>query len=194
MAPHSDIFCMGNCSEHPLLVGEALEIHIAIFVEGRSWYSLVVEDEAEVASKETLDQKLARKNKEAAEEALKALSIASYEMQTHADLMAIKARHGLKKTEAAKKIQKPCKWLYCDEKAPKIKGKDGKLFSPSTSCVMSECWAYEYLDPKTKTKKKPHTCPYLHPNEEGWCNEWLKNKLFDPSATSVQNRFAALKK
>jgi hypothetical protein len=59
---------------------------------------------------------------------------------------------------------------------------------------MSECWAYEYLDPKTKTKKKPHTCPYLHPNEEGWCNEWLKNKLFDPSATSVQNRFAALKK
>ena len=161
-----------------------------------SWADAVYDDEQKMLAAETLEQKFARLNKIAAEEAMANLSCMSFQMKTHAELMAIKARIGVKKNEASRKIQRPCKWLYCDEAAPKSqwrKNADGKLCAPATAEIKSQCWAYEYLDPKTKQVKKPHTCPFLHPGEEGWCGQWSKNKLFDPQASAVQNRFAALK-
>jgi hypothetical protein len=161
-----------------------------------SWADQVYEDEQKILQAETLEQKQRRLNKIAAEEALKSLSIMSYEMKTHADLMAIKSRIGIKKNETSRKIQRPCKWLYCDESAPKSmwrKNSEGKLCAPMTSDVKSSCWAYEYVDPKTKKKMTPHTCCYLHPGEEGWCSEWATNKLFNPNGSAVQNRFASLR-
>ena len=107
-----------------------------------------------------------------------------------------KARVGVKRGEASRKIERPCKWLYCNESAPKHqwrKNSDGKLCAPMTDTIKSACWAYEYVDPKTKVLKKPHTCPFLHPGEAGWCAQWATNKHFDAQASAVANRFSVLK-
>lgn len=160
------------------------------------WGDEVYAEHQKQLAAETAEERQRRLNKEAAEAALGKLAIQSYEMQQHAERMAIVGRMGVKKGEASKKIQKPCKWLYCNEAAPKSqwrKNAEGKLCAPPTSHVASECWGWEYLDPKTKTKKKPHTCPFLHPGEEGWCSQWMTDKLYQPGATATQNRFAALK-
>lgn len=161
-----------------------------------SWGDQIYIEEQKVLAAETFDQMMARINKAAVEEAIANLSSLSYEMKTHAEIMAIKSRVGVKKNEASRKIQRPCKWLYCDENAPKSmwrKNAEGKLCAPLTDKVTSACWAYEYVDPKSKILKKPHTCPFIHPGEDGWCSQWATNKLFDPQASAVQNRFSALK-
>ena len=188
--------CPGTAIEDNLWICKNSQEWLIVDPNHNSWANQVYEEQLLAEQAETLDQKLARLNKAAAEEAISKLSVMSFEMQNHAEMMAIKSRIGVKRNENSRKVQKPCKWLYCDEKAPKSlwrKNKEGKLCAPSTSEVRSECWAYEYVDPKTKQKKKPHTCPFLHPGEEGWCQEWFTNKFFDAQATAVQNRFISLK-
>ncbi len=42
--------------------------------------------------------------------------------------------------------------------------------------VYTECWFWEYVDPKTRAKKCPHTCNCIHPGQSGWEDEWLWNR------------------
>lgn len=187
--PHSAAECWGNCSSHPLLIGDVLKMHVLVEHYGLSWGDIFYYDEQIRLAKMTDKEKEEAAKKAAVEATMNALAVKSYDMQVHAERMAIVSRMGVKKGEVSKKLQKPCKWLYCDEKAPKVNGK-----APQTNHICSECWAWEYVDPKTKQKKKPRTCPYLHPGEEGWCQQWATNKKYDPCATAVQQRFSALKK
>jgi hypothetical protein len=57
------------------------------------------------------------------------------------------------------------------------------------SLTGSECWAHEYHDPRTKALKTPHTCKRLHPNEDGWRDEWDTNRTFRPAVLTSANRF-----
>ena len=188
MAPHNTNECYGNCSAHPLLMGFVLEAHIAVDIGGMSWGAYFAEPSKPSSS-----------TAERGAEQMADLEIESkaFVMKNHAEKMGVVSKMGVKRGEKSRKIQRPCKWLYCDESAPKSqwrRGEDGKLCAPSTGHVASECWAWEYVEPKSKVKKAPHTCPYLHPGEEGWCSQWLNNKNYDPMASAVQNRFCALKK
>jgi hypothetical protein len=69
----------------------------------------------------------------------------------------------------------PCKNLFYDEKQVR----PGQR-APFVKYVASECWAYEYTDPKTGEKKAPHKCPYLHPGEVGWLPQWNRDRDFKP--------------
>jgi hypothetical protein len=42
--------------------------------------------------------------------------------------------------------------------------------------VYTECWFWEYVDPKTRVKKCPHDCNCIHPGQSGWEDEWLWNR------------------
>ena len=161
-----------------------------------SWADAADVYEQEMLAHESPAEKRKRLAAAAAKEAMSNLSAMAYEMQTHAEIMGIKARVGVKRGEASRKIERPCKWLYCNESAPKSqwrKNSEGKLCAPMTDSIKSACWAYEYVDPKTKVLKKPHTCPFLHPGEAGWCAQWATNKHFDAQASAVANRFSVLK-
>jgi hypothetical protein len=82
-----------------------------------------------------------------------ALSKESVKMRTYAQTQA-SVRRG--------KVMKPCKWLYLNE--------DGKTYSEHLTGA--QCWAWEYVDPKTGKTQCPHTCKHLHPGEFGWRDEW----------------------
>jgi hypothetical protein len=113
-----------------------------------------------------------QKEKEVAERALEA----------EANLIAEKARNreitAHYKCNKDKKIMQPCIYLYSCEG----KGRDRRA---TTLHISSECWTHEYHDPKTGELIAKHACWHLHPEEEGWCEEWNKNRLFKPQ----QSRF-----
>lgn len=196
MAPHSTDFCEGNCPQHPLLRGAVLEMHLALSQYGMTWGDIAYFDDLAKEASKTLQQRQKEANQRAAEELMRSLDAESFTMKTHAERMAIVSRQGVKRGDAARKVQRPCKWLYCNEHAPKSqwrRDKDGKLCAPRVEHMTgAQCWAWEYTDPKTKQVKRPHTCPYLHPGEEGWHKEWETNAYWDP-ADAAMGRFAALK-
>jgi len=144
---HSSSQCTGDCAIHPLLFGENLEFHLYI-QSGGTWGSYMEEQERRALAAETEEQKAARLKKERAISEQQELSAASLIMKTHAEILGLKR---------AKKKNTPCKWLFFDENT-----------KSKTNKIVSECWAFEYTDPKTKQKKTPHTCPFLHPGEKGW--------------------------
>ena len=197
MAPHSSQLCSGSCPDHPLLTTSFLRAERLYTQWGIGWGDTVYDEMVQEEKNESADAKQKRLNAAAAADLQASLGIQSFDMKNYAEEVAITVRKGLKRHEESKKICKPCKWLYCNEAAPKalwFKGADGKLCAPKVSYVTgAQCWAHEYVDPKTQVKKAPHKCPYLHPGEEGWCSEWQKNSLFSPMKSAVQNRFVALK-
>lgn len=78
----------------------------------------------------------------------------SVKMRTYAQMQSKLPKKG--------KIMRPCKWMYMNE--------DGKTYSQHITGA--QCWAWEYVDPKTGKHETPHTCKHLHPNEFGWRDEW----------------------
>lgn len=42
--------------------------------------------------------------------------------------------------------------------------------------IYTECWFWEYVDPKTGKKVSKHVCNCLHPGQAGWEDEWLWNQ------------------
>jgi hypothetical protein len=169
-----------------------------LFGVEKSWALIAEEEEAKRLSQETFDERMKRINKENAARALETLEKESYEIKNSVEIKAIQLKKGLKRGEEVKKKLIPCKWLYCDESVPKsqwTKGTDGKLHCPEVEYITgSQCWYWEYTDPKDKKFKTPRICEHLHPNQPGWCKEWEKNRFFNPEATETQNRFAILKK
>ncbi len=39
--------------------------------------------------------------------------------------------------------------------------------------IYTECWYWEYVDPKTGKKVCKHVCNCFHPGQKGWKDEWL---------------------
>jgi hypothetical protein len=94
-------------------------------------------------------------------------------MERETELVDIRAKMGLKRGEAPRKASIPCKKLYSC-----VGDKSTGGAKPTTLHVSSECWAWEYTDPRDKKKKCPHKCPWIHPGEEGWHAEWMKDRTW----------------
>jgi hypothetical protein len=166
---HDHNNCNGNCPIHFLLTDEIMFLY-----QGMSWGNFVYYEEMKKEAQETLEERLARINKENARQALKELEISSYEMNIYAEKVKIRTHIGIKKGQGIKKRAQPCKWV-CGEH----KGED--------------CWAHIRTDPMTGEKMSPLTCDRLHPGEEGWLDIWFDQPNYNPSASATQNRFSALK-
>ena len=162
---HSAAECHGNCTQHPLM---------------RPEYRLSMADQDELyealrAAAETDADRAARAAALNAERAARALDDEAIRRECYARDVKERSTMGLRRGEAPKKLGQPCKWVIGEFKG-------------------QECWAHEYMDPKTKKRCCPHVCQRLHPGQEGWHNEWFTNRNWKPVVppTAGQVRFAAL--
>ena len=172
--PHSLFLCNGRCSDpfhtkHVIQTAWANEF-------GYGWGDLAMIWDAEEEALETPEQIAAKDAAKVAREAQEKLDNEASKMAAYACHrgMMNSNKHGIKK------VARPCKNLYYTH--------DGK----KTVRVSSECWAYEYTDPKTKRFEKPHTCEHLHPGENGWLKEWFTDRNFGSIPKGGNDRFAAL--
>ena len=184
---HSVKHCVGNCPFHPLMTKTHFLAENAAY-HGATWGDIFLAEEALLNSR--VDPKVleALKAKEEAEkvkeEAENLLTLEASRMWSYAQEQKTLNSRGKGRDRHIDKIDEPCKWLYCNEKAPKhlwTKNNRGQLCAPLLQGLSgAECWAHEYHDPKSKKLEKPHTCKRLHPNEDGWRDEWDSNRLFRP--------------
>jgi hypothetical protein len=187
--PHSGDNCPGNCRTHPLVFGSVAET-IRWMANGATWGDIVYYESLEAEAKMTDADKAARAARDAAAVKERELDGEAAAMFRYAEAQKLRntvvVGKGRDKQRHTVKHQAPCKWLYCDEKAPK---KDGK--APLRNYLTgAQCWAYEYNDPRTHELKKPHTCGHLHPGEVGWLEQWNKDRHYKEGA----GRFDALKR
>ena len=178
--PHEREVCMGDCPFHPL---HTKDIHVLSNVElyQTTWGDYMGELETAALASETpeqREQRFAREAKQAEEDKkkMKAVAIESYTRK-----MGDQAMRGVGKGEGPKKFDRPCRWMV----GPDAAAAHARSEKPC-------CWAWEYTDPKTNKFMKPRTCPYQHPDEAGWHEEWLTDPRFKPTTTQENNRFAAL--
>ena len=154
------------------------------------WGDEYAEAELEMLRNETPGAKAARLAADAAADAARETSAEAYKMAIYAEIQGVKNLRsvpgGRGRDRQIGKIDSPCRWLYCNEAAPKsqwtINAKK-ELCAPVLKALTgSQCWAHEYLDPKSKQLKKPHTCKHLHPGEDGWRHEWDADRCWKPTA------------
>ena len=124
----------------------------------------------------------------AAEEARK---VAAYQQKLIEEKVATEARRNLKRGEEVQKNGRLCMRLYSC-----LGDKSSGGARPTTLHVSSECWSHERVDPVSGKLLTPHKCPFLHPGDAGWHEQWLKNRLWNPQEPVRQfgggNRFASL--
>lgn len=149
------------------------------------------EDEARM----TEPEKAKRLRTEMAQAAERGLSLEASRMFNYAESQKLLNMRGKGKERHIGKVDEPCKFLYCDEKAPKgmwTTNAKGERCAPVLKALTgSECWAHAYHHPKTKVLMTPHTCKRLHPGEAGWRDEWNLNRTFRVEAPSVADSFFA---
>lgn len=165
-----------------------------------SWADLVDEEETLRLESETAQARAARLAAEEAGDAERRLGVEASLMASYADLKKVTCSVGKGQARHIKKVPFPCKWLYCDEKAPKSqwrKNEVGKLCAPRLNHLTgAECWAHEYTDPKRyaaalkggKTEEEArafahtvkHTCDHIHPGEAGWLPQWENDARYRP--------------
>jgi hypothetical protein len=138
-----------------------------------SWGDLIYDEEQAALAAEAPAQKAAREAKRRHEEREMILGVEAYRMEKEAQLVELRSKMGLKRGEAPRKAAIPCKKLYSCVGDKKTGGA-----KPTTMHVSSECWAWEYTDPRDKKKKCPHSCPWIHPGEDGWHAEWMKDRTW----------------
>lgn len=129
-------------------------------------------------------------------------------MEAYAQLKKLTASVGKGAARHIKKVPFPCKWMFCDDSAPRSqwrKNEQGQWCAPRRNHLTgSECWAWEYTDPKRFKAEKArlmakgvaekaaeaqakvfahvvkHTCDHLHPGEPGWLPQWDTNARYRP--------------
>lgn len=181
MESHDFMTCPGNCRQHPAVLGSVAQTLVWMNC-GASWGDIVYYELLDAEAAMSPAEKAARAAQDAAATRERELEAEAAAMFQYAEFQKIRntktVGNGKAKQRVAVKHQAPCKWLYCDEKAPK---KDGK--APIRNFLTgAQCWAYEYTDPRSNEKKKPHTCGHLHPDEPGWLEQWNKDRHYKPGA------------
>lgn len=180
-----------------------------------NWADLMDAEEAAFLAAESAAARTKRLAEEADAERMRALTCESATMSSYADFQ--KSRNtvvigkGRDRETHLRKVGGPCKWLYCNEKAPRsqwAKNAEGKWCAPVVKYLTgSECWAHEYTDPKryaaalkggkSEAEAKafarctPRTCAHIHPNEAGWLPQWNTDRTFRPDR--VAEGLAALR-
>jgi len=160
-----------------------------------TWGDLVEKDFAEAEALLSAAQRSSKANAIAAEDAERALTTEAARMFRYAEDQKLLNSRGKGKERAIGKVNEPCRWLYCDEAAPKnmwTKNAKGEACAPVRQALTgAACWAHEYVHPKSGLLVKPHTCKRLHPNEDGWQAVWNKDRTFKPSAPTAADGFFA---
>jgi hypothetical protein len=171
--PHPEYLCSGSCAFHTLFSPSIARWHRGV-IAGRTWDDLLSEEENAEHAKKTEAEKNALK---AAKDAKAAAALQDINIGAQ-----INHIHRVQDAQAAKyasrgKIAQPCKKLYSCVGG----GAAGGVAHPTTLYVSSECWRYEYTDPQTKKLVRVHTCNWLHPGEDAWQPEWMKDRNFKPT-------------
>ena len=153
---HPASVCPGGCAIHPLTTPDFL----SLVLSGWGEVEMAAVEAAEAA--ETPEQRFKRLNREAAAAAAAGMRCDASQMTQYAEVVAIKTR--------GNKMNSPCKNLYCNEAAPKaewVKNRKGKLCAPVSNNVCSECWAHEYIDPRSSMLVDPVSGKLLDSTVEG---------------------------
>lgn len=157
-----------------------------------TWSMIMDEEDYQEELTMTDETRAARVAAKAAARAEEDLIEESSRMFNYAEFQRHLNSRGRGRDRHIDKVDEPCKFLYCDESVPKNlwkKDTNGKLCAPMRiSLTGSECWAHEYHDPRSKALKTPHTCKRLHPNEDGWRDEWDINRTFRPSVVPRRSK------
>lgn len=198
---HYGDFCPGNCSLHPLVTGVMIEVFAIMATGSKTAWACINEMEFErQAAAETEGQRQAREAAAAALERERAAAAEGAKMFAYAEAQKHRNTVGKGKEKHVHKTTGPCKWLYCDEKAPKSqwrKNEKGEWCAPVVKQLTgSACWAWEYTHPKTKQFMAPHSCKHLHPGEPGWLKEWNTDRTYKAplaAPAGVEARWFALK-
>ena len=177
--PHVAQVCMGNCPFHSL---HTKDMHVLLNADlyETTWGDYIETLEETRLARETpaqREERFAREARQAEEDKKKMKTVL---IESYTRKMSDQAMRGVGKGQGPKKFDRPCRWMV---------GKDAA--SSNARGEKPCCWAWEYTDPKTNKYMTPRTCPYQHPGEPGWNEEWLKDPHFKPN-NEENNRFANL--
>ena len=160
-----------------------------------TWGDLNEQAFAEDMARMTAPEKAMRLREEMALAAERGLTLEASRMFSYAESQKLLNMRGKGKERHIDKVDEPCKFLYCDEKAPKsmwTTNAKGERCAPlRKELTGSECWAHMYHHPKTKALMTPRTCKRLHPGEAGWREEWNLNRTFRVVPPSKADNFFA---
>jgi hypothetical protein len=178
------------------MAGDALAFQLSV-AAGVSWGDMALYDERDAAAAMSAAERAAflklAAERDAAEAAERALTLESSRMFNYAESQKLLNMRGKGRDRHLAKVDEPCKFLFCDERAPKntwsTNAKGERCAPVRRHLTGSECWAHEYHDPRSNNLLTPHTCKRLHPNEPGWLNEWNTDRTFRPVPPSTANRF-----
>jgi hypothetical protein len=176
--PHSKEICTANCNHHPLMTIETIILEHSDHYN-TSWGDFLVECEDYIKSLESAAQTAARIIREQELRKSDDLDSAVRLREAYASKMATIASIGQRHVAPTSAVpnptkNSPCKWLVGSQHMASIKRDE-----------MPQCWAWEYIDPKTKKSVIKHVCPFIHPGQPGWHHEWLSNPSFKPSTPST---------
>jgi len=142
---HSADFCDGNCQIHPLMRPDFL----------MPWANINDMEFERIEAAMTPEEREHRIEELATEAACRRIEQEALIRAQYARSSKERALIGVKRGQKPVKIQLPCKWVI------------GEFAG-------QECWAWEYMDPKSGKRECPHTCQRLHPGEAGWNPDWLR--------------------
>ena len=157
---------------------------IIISHEDPHWGNLNEADFAAMRAAETPEQRAAREAASAKADKERELDCEASKMSNYAQHVGIVSTRKVQGQFVQRKVPKPCKWLYLNEKAPRDqwrKNEKGEWCAPMVRKLTgSQCWAWEYVHPKTKQRMTPHKCDHLHPGEAGWDHHWDTDRTYNP--------------
>ena len=151
-----------------------------------TWGDIAEKDFSEAQARMSEAQREAKAAALATEMAERAVRAEAARMFSYAEDQKLRNSHGKGKQRAIGKVNEPCRWLYCDESAPKsmwTTNAKGDSCAPVRQALTgAACWAHEYIHPESGLLLKPHSCKRLHPNEDGWLAAWATDRTFKPTA------------
>lgn len=163
--PHDSNICPGGCQFHPLV-----DNNFILLNTGKNWGDVVYEEEMQRLATMSASERIALQKERDVEAAKAAAEVQHYEMKFYQEKQELRVMGGMKIV----KKDTPCKDLYYDESVPKsqwVKNKRGKLCAPEVKYVCSQCWLWEYDDPRSS---------FLVDSVKGvWLPEALKTGLPD---------------
>lgn len=156
----------------------------------QNWGAVNEAEFAAMRAAETSLQRIVREAAEAKAEHDRELDGEASKMSSYAQHVGVLSTRKVQGQFIQRKVQKACKWLYLNEAAPRSqwrKNEKGEWCAPMVRKLTgSQCWAWEYVHPKTKQKMAPHKCDHLHPGEAGWRVEWNTDRAYNPQDPFTQ--------
>jgi hypothetical protein len=177
--PHDSAHCFSpECPHHKLHRGEVGR-WIRATSMGMTWANLLDEEQDALDALKSASQLAAERAERAAEvaAAIHKTEVAAVASQIERVQEAVQNRYA-----ARGKTWQPCKKLYKCEGG----GAAGGVARPTTLHVCTECWGWEYTDPRTGQIVRKRTCPWMHPGEEGWQPEWDTDRTSRVAAERVR--------